>query len=205
MRSILIAILFLSGATNAQAAVIYNWVSSPGTDARGTLVLSDDAFLAGRVGGTLSSGAGDPRAFYSGVFTSNPPIASLDFGISVENGGTGMWWSPPYATFPTYVTLTFDLQVVGDGLEGYLSYRGGHIASMSGTAEAWGNFAVDNDFQGSVCVPGVDPNPCAALGGYWQVVSSTRPPANVPEPFSASLLLIGLAGAAAVRHRGREN
>ncbi len=191
MPIFLLALVLLLSPHTAQASATYQWVTAPGTeayDSGGTLSLSDEAYFAGGTAGQLLIQSG---SVFNGELTANPPL-TISFRIGGPSATAYFYHAPPYGIDDYDLTykLLFDLQIVGDGLAGYLdnTWIDG-FGAVSGAADFWGNFLIDTDLSPSYCVPGQEPYPCAGLGGRWQLVSA---PAQVPEPVSALLLLTGL-------------
>jgi len=181
MRSILFAALMICATSQAHAAVIYNWVntsaSTSGLNASGQLTVSDSAYAAG---GLSINWEGIGEAYHE-LFP--PPTDPIGLSFKVGGGGGGYDWVSARNLGHTVLDLTFLSSGLVTG--SIVGNDTGSDFSMSGTGNNWDvhRYATDAD---SPCH--ATENDCGGGTGYWMLASA---PQAVPEPFSASLLVLG--------------
>jgi hypothetical protein len=211
MRLILIVAVLLLMQSHAHAAAIYRWVSDPtgNPTIQGHLEIPDEAFFAGsfyqhnrQFGPTdvVSRTRFSFTGTYSGTVTQcafcTPPGPTRTFTDQPEH----MFISLDEVLFA--VIMTFDLRITGDRLEGLMDILTfNDELTLSGSGDAWRITRVGSDHGsiGDLCNPRIGGAAnCAHLTGRWELVSAPR---RVPEPMSAAIVLIGLAGIVTARRR----
>jgi MYXO-CTERM domain-containing protein len=191
MKSFGIGALLAAGmlliSSTAHAAVVYNWVSTSGT-VHGSLTLSDDAYANGGLSFDVDSTAG-PEFIEFNRGTADDLADLLDIHIS---GSFGPYFN---LTVDDLYRLDFNVSILDGGFLSGGMHGGNQGASfnLSGDGTSWdGEFRNDNGSCHN--------EPWCSTTGYWQLISGPTP-APVPEPFTAGLLLAGMAALTVLRRR----
>lgn len=196
--------------TSASASVVFEFEPTKlayFTEASGKIVVSDEAYQAGRLR-RWACGAWNPAGAWFGTATPCQPdimpeeLEYLSVGLSKNEGGYGAIMYTPDMHDEWYMNgaLMFDLTISKgevDTIDGLIfAGYGGFPDQAKGMLSDFG-YGSDG-IEACWGAENMGSEVCGAAG-VWRRVSDPSMPTSVPEPATAALILAGLIGAARFR------
>lgn len=201
-------------ATPTSASVIFEFEPtklSYFTEASGTIVISDEAYRAGKIRRWVGNWLHNPCEGqpYCETEIMHNDLVSLSISLYSETGYDGHVWYEPYMHDDFYMNgaLMFDLEITegpdGDTIDGFIYYGfGGYTEQSTGMLSDFGYGADHIEACWGAEISG---STICGAAGVWRRVSDPDTPAPAPEPATAALILAGLVGAARLRPARRHS